>query len=114
MQRVNPSHIFIVNIMNELANHILVLITWASTQENLSTGFANNKGTDQPAHPCSTISAFVIRHLESIISKLSTSKISFFKLVSLAEETGLSLAFLDTLKTGFVVTRPTSTSNNDW
>ena len=29
--------------------------------------FGNNKGTDQPAHPGSLISAFVIRFLESII-----------------------------------------------
>ena len=32
-------------------------------------GFANNKGADQPAHPCSLISAFVIRVLERIIYK---------------------------------------------
>ena len=30
-------------------------------------GFANNTGADQPAHPRSLISAFVIRCLESII-----------------------------------------------
>ena len=34
------------------------------------------------------ISAFVIRFLESIISKLATSKISIFELVSVAEQTG--------------------------
>ena len=37
--------------------------------------FAKNKGTDQPAHPRSLISAFVIRFLESTISKLCTSEI---------------------------------------
>ena len=31
--------------------------------------FANNKGADQPAHPRSLISAFVIRFLENTISK---------------------------------------------
>ena len=41
-------------------------------------GFANNKGADQPAHPRSLISAFVIRLLESIISKHATSEISIF------------------------------------
>ena len=41
-------------------------------------GFANNTGADQPAHPRSLISAFVIRVLESTISKLATSEISFF------------------------------------
>ena len=40
--------------------------------------FAKNKGTDQPAHLCSLISAFVIHLLESIISKLATSEISLF------------------------------------
>ena len=38
---------------------------------------SNNKGADQPAHSCSLISAFVIRFLESTISKLATSEISF-------------------------------------
>ena len=41
-------------------------------------GFANNKIADQPAHPPSLVSAFVIRVLESIISKLATSKFSIF------------------------------------
>ena len=30
----------------------------------MSSGFANNKGTYQPAHPRSLVSAFVIRVLE--------------------------------------------------
>ena len=34
-------------------------------------GFTNNKGADQPAHPRNLISAFVLRSLESIISKLA-------------------------------------------
>ena len=41
-------------------------------------GFATNTGADQPAHPRSLISAFVIRLLESIISRLATSEISLF------------------------------------
>ena len=41
-------------------------------------GFANNTGTDQPVHPRSLISAFVIRLLESIISRLDTREISVF------------------------------------
>ena len=49
-------------------------IIWALTRENLSLVFVNNKGTDHPAHLHSLISAFVIRLLESIISKLATSK----------------------------------------
>ena len=54
--------------------------------------FANNKGADQPAHPRSLISAFVIHLSKSIISRLITSEISIFQLVSEAEETGLKLA----------------------
>ena len=40
--------------------------------------FANNKGADQPAHPRSLISAFVIRYLESTVVKLASCKIPFF------------------------------------
>ena len=49
------------------------LIYWASMQENLSSGFVNNKGADQPAHLRRLISTFLIRSLESNISKLATS-----------------------------------------
>ena len=42
--------------------------------QNLSSVFANNKGPDKPAHLRNMISTFVIRLLESIISKLATSK----------------------------------------
>ena len=45
---------------------------------NLSLGFKNNKGSDQPAHPHILISALVITILESIISKLATGEISMF------------------------------------
>ena len=41
-------------------------------------GVANNTGADQPAHPRSLISAFVIRFLESITCKLATREISIF------------------------------------
>ena len=49
---------------------------WASNQENLSSGFANNKGAGQPTRPRRLICAFVIRFLESFISHLATRKIS--------------------------------------
>ena len=67
-------------------------------------GFANNTGADQPAHPRSLISAFVIRFSESIVCELATGEISIFLPVSVAEETGLKLAFSETPKTGFVTT----------
>ena len=53
-------------------------VIWASPRENLSSGFANNTGADQPAHPCSLISAFVIRFLESTMFNLATGEISVF------------------------------------
>ena len=41
-------------------------------------GLPNNKGADQPAHPRRLFSAFVIRLLESFISKLASSESSMF------------------------------------
>ena len=38
--------------------------------------YANKKGADQPAHPRSLISAFVVRCLDSIISLDSIAEIS--------------------------------------
>ena len=67
--------------------------------------FANNTGADQPAHPRSLISAFVIRLLKSTISRLAMGEISIFEPVSVADEIGLSLALSETPKTGFVATR---------
>ena len=37
---------------------------YALMRENLSSGFGNNAGAGQPAHPRSLISTFVIRFLE--------------------------------------------------
>ena len=69
-------------------------------------GFVNKKGADQPAHPRSLISAFVIHFLESNIFNLAKDEFSHFYLVSVAEETGLKLVLMETPKTGFLVTRP--------
>ena len=66
----------------------------------------NKKGADQPAHPRSLISAFVICLLEMIIFKLATSKFSSFWLVSVAEEIGLSIALSENPKTGLVASMP--------
>ena len=38
--------------------------------------YANNNGADQPAHPRSLISAFIVRCLDSIISLDSVAEIS--------------------------------------
>ena len=65
-------------------------------------GFATNRGADQPAHPRCLISAFVIRCLESIISKLTTNGDSIILLAYVAKQAGLNLTLLETLKSGFV------------
>ena len=40
--------------------------------------YANNKGADQPAHPRSLISTFVVRCLDTMICILAVSKVSRF------------------------------------
>ena len=62
--------------------------------------YANNKDTDQPAHPRSLISAFIVHCIDSIISLVSISEISSLYLVSVTAQTGLSLPWL---QTGFLV-----------
>ena len=67
--------------------------------------YANNKGADQPAHPRSLISTFVVRCLDTLIPILAQSKLSRLQLISEAEQAGLSLTSTQTPKTGFLVTR---------
>ena len=57
--------------------------------------YANNKDADQPAHPRSLISTFVIRCLDSMtcILAIAISKISRFYLASVAEQDGLNLTW---------------------
>ena len=62
-------------------------------------GFVNNKGTYQPGHPHSLISAFVICLLESIISRLATSIITNFLLVSVAKQACLGKTWPQGYKT---------------
>ena len=66
--------------------------------------YANNKGTDQPAHPRCLISAFVVRYLDSIIPLVSISEISSLYIASVAAQVRLCLTWLQTPKTGFLVT----------
>ena len=66
--------------------------------------YANNKGTDQPAHPRSLISAFIVRCLDSIISQVSIVIIACLYLASVAEQAGLSRNWSYTPKTGFLLT----------
>ena len=55
--------------------------------------YANNKGADQPAHPRSLISAFVVHCLDSIISLDPISEIPSLWLASVAEQASLSLTW---------------------
>ena len=71
-------------------------------------GFAVNKGTDQPVHTDRLSRAFIVRFLECIIFKLTSSGILIFTLVSVAGETGLSVALSETPKTGFLEMRSIS------
>ena len=78
---------------------------WATSRENLFLPYANNKGADQPAHPCSLISIFIVCCLYSIISLVSISEISSLQLASVAVQASSSLSWSQTPKTGFLVTR---------
>ena len=57
--------------------------------------YANNKGANAPAHPHSLISSFVVRCLDNMICILATciSKVSRFKLGSVAEQAGLNITW---------------------
>ena len=58
--------------------------------------YVNNKGADQPAHPHSLISAYVVHCLDSIISLDSIADISRLQLASVAAQAGLCLAWSET------------------
>ena len=69
---------FLSQEYGDVVDRLVCLQMGLGAKKNLPSGFANNKGTDQPAHPRSLISTFVFRFLESIISKLATSEFSTF------------------------------------
>ena len=58
--------------------------------------YANNKGADQPAHPRSLISAFIVRCLYSVMSLVSVIEISSLMVASVAEQASLSLTWSET------------------
>ena len=59
----------------------------------------------QTSYLCSLFSTFVIRLLESITSRLATSKHLIFELVSVAEQAGLNLNLSETMKADFLALR---------
>ena len=58
--------------------------------------YANNKGVDQPAHPRSLMSVFIVRCLDSVTSLVSVTKILSLMLASVAEQASLSLTWSET------------------
>ena len=67
---------------------------WTETEKTCSV-ICNNKGPDQPAHPRSLISNFVVCFFKRIIPRLASfKKMSIFYLACLAEGTCLRLAFV--------------------
>ena len=66
-------------------------IRMGTTRENPTLVHVNNKGTGLSSYPRSPIRSFASHFFESIF-KLATSKIAFFYLVSVAEQTSLSLS----------------------
>ena len=79
-----------------------VIIFGPRREKTCLWGFANITGADQPAHPRSLISTFVIHFWK--VSYLNL--LSIFYLVPVAEQAGLSLALSETPKTSFLTTRP--------
>ena len=56
----------------------VISIIWAWAQKACLRRFENNEGADQPAHPPSQISAFVIHLFQYIIAELATSEFLIF------------------------------------
>ena len=84
-----------------LAGHPCPMDTFSRNEKMCLMSYANNKGTDQPAHPRSLISAFVVCCLDSIISLDSISEISRLQLPSVAAQARLCLAWSETPKDTF-------------
>ena len=61
---------------NKIMTKTLWIITEPGHEKMCLMSYANNKGADQPAHPRSLITAFVVRCLDSIISLDSIVEIS--------------------------------------
>ena len=74
-------------------NSLGTIIIEPGHQKTCLMSYADNKGADQPAHPRSLISAFVVRCLCSVMSLVSVTKISSLMLASVAEQAGLSLTW---------------------
>ena len=74
----------------------LVIFIEPGHEKTCLMSYANNKGADQPAHPRSLTSAFIVRCLHSVMSLVSVTKISSPMVASVAEQASLSLTWLET------------------
>ena len=98
----------------QISHLVFLYVSWLNdtysnwtTTEKTCPMICNNKGPDQPAHPRSLISNFVVCFLRSIITRLASSeKNSTFTLACLTEGIGLRLALSETQKTGFLASWP--------
>ena len=89
-----------------IANLLSLFLPYANKKgADQPAPYANNKGSNQPAHLGSLISTFVVRWLDSIIPLVSISEIPSLYLAPVAVQAGMSLIWLKTAKTGFLVTR---------
>ena len=72
-----------------IARIINTAIIWASTRETLSSGVCKQHRRRPACSSTQSDQRLFIRFLKNIICKLAAGEISIFKLVSIAEETGL-------------------------
>ena len=87
-----------LNLLFGYGNHILRSLhtNEPGREKTCLMSYANNKGADQPAHPRSLISAFIVRCLDSVMSLVSVTEISSLMLASVAEQASLSLTWSET------------------
>ena len=70
---------FPVSLMNRLTENANVEDLYGPGHAKMCLmPYANNKSADQPAHPRSLISTFLVRYLDSMICILALSKVSRF------------------------------------
>ena len=67
---------FLAKLFSYIVVHQMLVVFEPDHEKTCPMPYANNKGTDQPAHSRSLISAFVVHCLYSIISILAISKVS--------------------------------------
>ena len=67
-----------LKFLHRISSFTLILLYGPGHVKKCLMPYANNKGADQPAHPRSLISIFVVRCLDSIICIFAISKSSRF------------------------------------